>query len=97
VQRCASATCIDSAAELRLIGMSEKGKAMSKAERGELARRIAQESGDAIAKATKKGLFVLPLMNSVASRRLTTTSKYGRRPSALIMKVRIRTPRYALG
>ena len=43
------------------IGMSDKGKAMSEPERGELAGQIAAESQDAIAKATKNGMFVLPL------------------------------------
>jgi hypothetical protein len=43
------------------IGMSEKGKAMSEAERGELAGQIAAESQEAVAKATKNGTFVLPL------------------------------------
>jgi hypothetical protein len=43
------------------IGMSEKGKAMSEAERGELAAQIAAESQEAVAKATKNGTFVLPL------------------------------------
>jgi ubiquinone/menaquinone biosynthesis C-methylase UbiE len=43
------------------IGMSERGKAMSEAERGELASLIAVESQDAVAKATKNGMFVLPL------------------------------------
>jgi ubiquinone/menaquinone biosynthesis C-methylase UbiE len=42
-------------------GMSEKGKALAEAERSELARRIAVESRDVIAKSTKNGVFVLPL------------------------------------
>ena len=43
------------------IGMSERGKAMSEAERGELAGQIAGESQDAIARTTKNGVFALPL------------------------------------
>jgi ubiquinone/menaquinone biosynthesis C-methylase UbiE len=52
---------------MAVIGMSEKGKAMSEAERGELAGRIAAESGDAISKATKDGMFVLPLTTNLAT------------------------------
>jgi ubiquinone/menaquinone biosynthesis C-methylase UbiE len=52
---------------MAVIGMSEKGKAMSEAERGELAGRIAAESGDAIAKATKNGVFVLSLTSNIAT------------------------------
>jgi ubiquinone/menaquinone biosynthesis C-methylase UbiE len=52
---------------MAVIGMSEKGKAMSEAERGELAGRIAADSGDAIAKATKNGMFVLPLTSNLAT------------------------------
>jgi SAM-dependent methyltransferase len=51
---------------MAVIGMSEKGKAMSDAERGELAARIAAESGDAIASATRNGMFVLPLTTTIA-------------------------------
>jgi len=47
--------------------MSEKGKAMSEAERGELAGRIAAESQDVIARATKNGMFVLPLATLMAT------------------------------
>jgi SAM-dependent methyltransferase len=43
------------------IGMSEKGKAMSEAERGELAGQVAAESQDVVARATTNGMFVLPL------------------------------------
>jgi ubiquinone/menaquinone biosynthesis C-methylase UbiE len=43
------------------IGMSATGKAMSEAERGELAGEIAAESEDVIARATRNGMFVLPL------------------------------------
>ena len=46
---------------MAVIGMSEKGKGMSEAERGELAERIAAESQDAIGRATKNGVFVLLL------------------------------------
>src|SRR5262245_29781372 len=49
------------------IGMSEKGKAMSEAERVELAAQIAAESQDAIGKATKNGTFVLPLTTIFAT------------------------------
>ncbi|MEO8076131.1 MAG: class I SAM-dependent methyltransferase [Acidobacteriota bacterium] len=52
---------------MAVIGMSEKGKAMSEAERGELAGRIAAESGDAIAKASKNGIFVLSLTTNIAT------------------------------
>jgi ubiquinone/menaquinone biosynthesis C-methylase UbiE len=43
------------------IGMSEHGKAMNEAERGEMAGRIAAESQDAIDRGTHNGAFVLPL------------------------------------
>ena len=49
------------------IGMSEKGKAMNEAERGELAGQIAAESQEAVAKATKNGTFVLPLTTIFAT------------------------------
>jgi hypothetical protein len=52
---------------MEVVGMSERGKAMSDPERGELAGRIAAESGDAIAKATKNGMFVLPLATNIAT------------------------------
>jgi ubiquinone/menaquinone biosynthesis C-methylase UbiE len=52
---------------MAVIGMSEKGKTMSEAERGELAGRIAADSGHAIAKATKNGMFVLPLTTNIAT------------------------------
>jgi hypothetical protein len=52
---------------MAVIGMSDKGKAMSEAERGELAGRIAAESGDAIANATKNGTFVIPLTTNIAT------------------------------
>jgi ubiquinone/menaquinone biosynthesis C-methylase UbiE len=52
---------------MAVIGMSEKGKAMSEAERSELASRIAAESQDVIAKATKNGMFVVPLTANIAT------------------------------
>jgi ubiquinone/menaquinone biosynthesis C-methylase UbiE len=52
---------------MAVIGMSEAGKAMSEAERGELAGRIAGESGDVIAKATRNGAFVIPLAANFAT------------------------------
>ena len=52
---------------MAVIGMSDKGKAMNEAERGELAGRIATESEDVIAKATKNGTFVLPLSTNIAT------------------------------
>jgi ubiquinone/menaquinone biosynthesis C-methylase UbiE len=50
---------------MAVIGMSERGKAMSEAERGELAGRIAAESQDLVAKATQNGMFVLPLTTNI--------------------------------
>ena len=52
---------------MAVIGMSEKGKAMSEAERGELAGRIAAESVNVIAKATRNGMFVVPLTSTIAT------------------------------
>jgi hypothetical protein len=49
------------------IGMSERGKAMSETERAELASQIALESQDAVARATKNGMFVLPLKTVFAT------------------------------
>ena len=49
------------------IGMSEMGRAMNEAERGELAGRIAAESQGVIAKATMNGMFVLPLTTNIAT------------------------------
>ncbi len=54
---------------MAVIGMSETGKAMSEAERGELAGRIAADSQDVIARATKNGMFVLPLTTNIATAR----------------------------
>jgi len=55
---------------MAVIGMSEKGKPMSEAERGELAGRIAAESGEAISKATRNGIFTLPLATNIATAEL---------------------------
>ena len=52
---------------MAVIGMSEKGKAMSEGERGELAGRIVADSEEAIARATRDGMFVLPLTSNVAT------------------------------
>ena len=50
-----------------VIGMSEKGKALAEVERAELAGRIAAESQHEIAKATRNGMFVLPLTTNLAT------------------------------
>ena len=55
---------------MAVIGMSDKGKAMSEPERGELAGRVAAESQDVIARATKNGVFVLPLTTNIAIARV---------------------------
>jgi hypothetical protein len=55
---------------MAVIGMSDKGKAMSEAERGELAGRIAAESQGLIAKAAKNGMFVFPLTTNIATARV---------------------------
>ena len=52
------------------IGMSEKGKALGEAERGELAGRIAAESQDLISAATTNGMFVIPLATLIATGRV---------------------------
>ena len=52
------------------IGMSDKGRAMSEAERGELAGQIASESQGAVARATSNGMFVLPLASIMATAHL---------------------------
>jgi ubiquinone/menaquinone biosynthesis C-methylase UbiE len=52
---------------MAVIGMSEKGKAMNEAERGELAARIAVESEDVIGRGVKNGMFVLPLTTLLAT------------------------------
>lgn len=51
---------------MAVIGMSDKGKAMSEPERGQLAGRIAAESQDAVARATRNGMFVMPLTTNLA-------------------------------
>ncbi len=52
---------------MAVIGMSEKGKGLTEAERGELAVRIAADSQDAIARFTTNGEWVLPLTTNVAT------------------------------
>jgi ubiquinone/menaquinone biosynthesis C-methylase UbiE len=52
---------------MAVVGMSERGKAMSEAQRGELAGRIAADSEEVIAKATRGGTFVLPLASNIAT------------------------------
>jgi SAM-dependent methyltransferase len=52
---------------MAVIGMSDKGKAMSEGERSELAGRMAADSEEVIAKATKNGMFVLPLTSNIAT------------------------------
>jgi ubiquinone/menaquinone biosynthesis C-methylase UbiE len=52
------------------IGMSERGKAMSETERSELAGRVAAESQDVLAGATRNGMFVLPLKTAIATARV---------------------------
>jgi ubiquinone/menaquinone biosynthesis C-methylase UbiE len=51
------------------IGMSEKGRSLGEAERGELAGRVAAESQDLISAATTDGMFVLPLATLIATGR----------------------------
>jgi ubiquinone/menaquinone biosynthesis C-methylase UbiE len=55
---------------MAVIGMSDNGKALSEAERGELAGRIADESQHVISRATKDGMFVLPLTANIATARI---------------------------
>jgi ubiquinone/menaquinone biosynthesis C-methylase UbiE len=52
---------------MAVIGMSETGKALSEAERGALADRIASESQDVVGRATKNGMFVIPLTTVLAT------------------------------
>jgi ubiquinone/menaquinone biosynthesis C-methylase UbiE len=54
---------------MAVIGMTDKGKKMNDAERGELAGRIAAESHDVIARFTKDGAFVFPLATNIATAR----------------------------
>jgi ubiquinone/menaquinone biosynthesis C-methylase UbiE len=49
------------------IGMSDKGKALSEAQRAELAGQIADESQEMVARATRNGMFVLPLTTIFAT------------------------------
>jgi ubiquinone/menaquinone biosynthesis C-methylase UbiE len=51
---------------MAVMGMSERGKALSDAERGELAGRIAADSQDLVMRQTRNGAFVLPLVSNVA-------------------------------
>jgi hypothetical protein len=48
------------------IGMTEKGKALSEPERGQLAEQVAAESQELVAKATKNGAFAVPLTTNIA-------------------------------
>jgi ubiquinone/menaquinone biosynthesis C-methylase UbiE len=54
---------------MAVIGMSDTGKTMSEAERGELAGRIVADSEEVIGKATTNGWFVLPLSTNLATGR----------------------------
>ena len=49
------------------IGMSERGKAMSEAERGELAGQVVTESQEIVANGMRNGMFVLPLTTIFAT------------------------------
>lgn len=51
---------------MAVIGMSEKGKALNEAARGELAGQIAVDSQAVIDRYTKNGAFVFPLSTNVA-------------------------------
>ena len=55
---------------MAVIGMSDKGRAMSEAERSELAGQIAAESQEAVGNAMKNGVFVLPLTANFATARV---------------------------
>lgn len=55
---------------MAVIGMSEKGKAMSEAARGELASEVATESQDLVASGAKDGTFVVPLTTNIATARV---------------------------
>jgi hypothetical protein len=54
---------------MAVIGMSEKGKALTDVERGALAGRIAVESQAVVERHTKDGAFVLTLAANVATAR----------------------------
>jgi ubiquinone/menaquinone biosynthesis C-methylase UbiE len=51
---------------MAVIGMSDIGKRLGEAERAQLASRIAAESDAVIARATRGGMFVLPLTANLA-------------------------------
>jgi hypothetical protein len=51
---------------MAVLGMTDKGKAMSEAERSELADQIAEESQHVIANATTGGLFTVLLSANIA-------------------------------
>ena len=51
---------------MAVIGMSEKGKALTDAERGELAVQIAADSRDTIERLTRNGEWVFPLSTNIA-------------------------------
>ena len=54
---------------MAVIGMTEKGKKLNEAQRGELAGRIAAESHAVIARYRKQGEFVIPLSTNIATAR----------------------------
>lgn len=54
---------------MAVIGMSEKGKALSEVERSELAGRIAADSRDVIERSMSSGEWVFPLSTNVATGR----------------------------
>jgi ubiquinone/menaquinone biosynthesis C-methylase UbiE len=51
---------------MAVIGMTEKGKSMSEAERGEIAGRIAADSQALVDRRTANGTFVFPLETNIA-------------------------------
>jgi hypothetical protein len=51
---------------MAVIGMSEKGKALTEAARGEMAGQIAADSQAVIDRYTKNGAFVFPLSTNIA-------------------------------
>jgi ubiquinone/menaquinone biosynthesis C-methylase UbiE len=54
---------------MAVTGMSEKGRTLNDAERGELAARIASDSQRAIERSTKDGAWVFPLTTNIATAR----------------------------
>ena len=54
---------------MAVIGMSEKGKTLNEAERGELAARIASDTQRAIERSTTDGAWVFPLTTNIATAR----------------------------